>query len=139
MEAGVMLVSVAAFVMLGFTLVGGPLLLVDWSRERRRTVIERQIALTDALDGVLGPIVAPVVSKPLFRPWEIQIAVPFLRSAELARMVSVVDDVFFRVEGGRGLSYRIVLSMKRDAVREVRRRREHRSPKRWAGNAVGAA
>lgn len=135
----VMLVGLGAFVLVAFALVGGPMVLMDWSRKRLQAVIDRQIALTDALDGALGPIVAPVVSKPLFRPWEIQIAVPFLRSAVLARMVSVVDDAFSRIEGGRGLSYRIVLSTKQDAVREVRRRREHRSPKRWAGNPVGAA
>lgn len=139
MQVDVMLVSLAACVLVGLTLVGGPFLLVDWARKRSRTAIERQIALTEALDAELGPIMAPVVTKPLFRPWEIQIAVPFLRSAVLTRMVSVVDDVFSSVEGGGGLHYRIVLDAKQDAPGEARRRRAHRAPKRWAGNPVGAA
>ena len=139
MQAGVMLVSVAAFVLLGSTLVGGPLLLIDWARERRRTVIERQIALTDALDGQLGPIVAPVVTKPVFGPWEIQIAVPYLRSAVLARILSVVDDIFAGVEGGGGPSYRIVLSATQDPLRETAGRRTRRLRKRWAGDPIAAA
>jgi hypothetical protein len=111
MQAGVMVVSGAAFVLLGFALVGGPMLLVDWCRRRRQTAIERQIALTDALDGQLGPIVAPVVKKPLFGPWEIQIAVPFLRAASVARILSVVDAVFARAEGSSPRSYRIFLNV----------------------------
>ena len=138
MEASVPVVGVAAFVVLGFVLVGGPMFVVDWSRRRSRAVAARQIALTDALDAALGPIVAPVVSKRLFRPWEIRIAVPFLRSAVLARMMSAIDDVF-SVEGGSAPAYRIVLSPKQDAPRAGGRRRTHRSPKRWAGNPVGAA
>lgn len=139
MVVDVVVVALAAFALLGFVLVGGPMLAVDWFRKRRRVVTEHQITLTEALDAELGPIVAPVVRKPLFRPWEIRIAVPFLQSAALARMVSVVDDVFSGVDGGRGLSYRIVLSAKQDGLRETRRRHAHRSPKRWAGNPVGAA
>lgn len=111
MQAGMMLVSVAASLLLGFALVGGPMLLVDLSRKRRQTAIERQIALTDELDGQFGPIVAPVVKKPLFGPWEIQIAVPFLRSVAVARILSVVDNVFSGVDGTGSRSYRIFLSI----------------------------
>ena len=139
MQVGVMMLSVAAFALLGFTLVGGPMLLVDWSRKRWQTVVERQIALTDALDWQLGAIVAPVVTKPLFGPWEIRIAVPFLRSAALARILSVVHDVFADVEASSGRSYRVVLSAKQGSSGKTGERRTRRSATPWAGNPVAAA
>ena len=136
MQGSVMLLSVAAFLLLGFALVGGPMLLVDWSRKRWQTVIERQIALTDALDGKLGAIVAPVVTRPFFGPWEIRIAVPLLRSAALARILSVVDSVFC---DRSGRSYRIVLSAKQGSPGEARVGRVRPSAKPWARNPVTAA
>ncbi len=139
MHAGVMVVSGAAFVLLVFTLVGGPMLLMDWSRKRRQTAVARQIALTDALDGQLGAIVAPVVTKPLLGPWEIQIAVPFLRSTTVAGILSVVDDVFSDVAGVDSSFYRIVLSAKPGSLRETRAPRKARSTKRWSGNTMAAA
>ncbi len=111
MHASLMVVSGAAFVPLGFALVVGPMLLVDWSRKRRQEVIRRQIALTDALDGQFGAIVSPTVKKPLFGPWEIRIAVPILRSAAVARILSVVDTMFSGVEGTGSRPYRIFLSI----------------------------
>jgi hypothetical protein len=37
--------------------------LVDVRRARREQAVSRQIALTDAIHGVLGPVVAPVVRR----------------------------------------------------------------------------
>ncbi len=104
----------AVFFALAFTLIGGPMVLVDWSRKRRETVIARQIALTDALDGRFGAIVAPVVTRSLFGSWEVRIAVPFLQSAVLSQMLSVIDGVF--ADGGPTPSraYRIALTVARD-------------------------
>lgn len=138
MHAGVMMLRGAVLVLLGFVVVGGPMLLVDWSRKRRQTAIDRQIALTDALDGWLGAIVAPLVKKPLLGPWEIQIAVPLHRSATVARILSVVDEVFSGVEGGSGRSYRVVLSAKQDSLREAGERRARRSAKPWTGKRIAA-
>jgi hypothetical protein len=136
MDAGVMVVSGMAFLLLGFVLVGGPMLLADWSWKRRQTAIERQIALTDALDGQLGSIVAPVVKKPLFGPWEIRIGVPFTRLAAVATILSVVDDLFSGVER-LGLSpYRIILSAKPDSLEETRAPRPPKSTEGWAGNLI---
>jgi hypothetical protein len=131
-----MVVGVVAIVLLGFVLFGGPVLLVDWLRRRRQTAIERQVALTDALDGRLGAMVAPVVTKPLFGPWEVQIAVPFLRSAATAEILAVVDNVFSGVGGMNASTYRIVLSAKPDSLRETR---APRSTRRWAGGRIAAA
>ena len=129
----------AAFVLLLFVLGGGPMLLVDWSRKRREREIARQIALTDALDGALGPIVAPVVTKPLFGPWEIQLTVPVDKSATMGRILSVVDEVFADVEEAASRPYRIFLSTRPEPLREAHAFRTPRSATRWAGNPIGAA
>jgi hypothetical protein len=136
MQGSMMLLSVGAFLLLGFALVGGPMLLVDWSRKRWQMAIERQIALTDALDGKLGAIVAPVVTRPFFGPWEIRIAVPLLRSAALARILSVVDSVFC---DRSGRSYRIVLSAKQGSRGGARVGRVRPSAKPWARKPIPAA
>jgi hypothetical protein len=48
--------AVALFVLAGFV---GMAVLPGWLRTRRREAVRRQIVLTDALDGRLGPIVSP--------------------------------------------------------------------------------
>lgn len=139
MHIGVMLMSGGAFVLLGFVLLGGPMCLVDWSRKRREQAIERQIMLTDALDGQLGAIVAPVVKKPLLGPWEIRIAVPCLRSVVVAGILSVVDDVFSDVAGIGASAYRVVLHAKPASPGETHVPRRPRSTNRWAGSPMPAA
>jgi hypothetical protein len=136
MHAGVMVFSGAAFVLIGFALVGGPMILVDRLRRRRQMAIERQIALTNAIDAQMGAIVSPVVARPLFSPWEIRIAVPFHRSATVAGILSVVDEVFQDVEGAGGRPYRVFLTARPDIVRETR---PPSSTKRWAGGPVATA
>jgi hypothetical protein len=137
METGVMVVSVGVFVLLGFTLVGGPMVLADWVRKRREAMVARQVALTDALDERLGVIVAPVVTKPLFGPWEVRVAVPFVRSTVLARMFSVIDDVFAGREGMESGSYRILLTVPRDSRRAESEHRAPGSTNQWAGIPLG--
>jgi len=117
MHVAVLALSGLAFLLVGFAVIGGPMVLTDWVRKRRETVIARQIALTEALDGRFGAIVTPVVAKPLFRPWEVRIAVPLHRSAILARMLGAVDEAFFGVEGPGPRSYRILLSVPPDVQR----------------------
>ena len=136
MHAGVFAFDGVAFVLIGFALIGGPMILVDWLRRRRQTAIERQIALTNAIDGQVGVIVSPVVTKPLFGPWKIRIAVPFHRSATVARILSVVDEVFQDVEGAASRPYRIFLTATADSLRETH---PSRSTTRWAGNSRAAA
>jgi hypothetical protein len=133
------MLSDATFVLLLFALCGGPVLLVDWFRRRRQKEITRQIALTDAIDGRIGSIVAPVVTKPLFGPWEIQIAVPLHQSAMVARILSVVNEVFPSFEGTDSRPYRIFLSAKAESPRQRRASRRPRSATRWARNPIGAA
>jgi hypothetical protein len=48
--------------------------------ERRRDRrVARQIMVTDAIHKELGPVVAPLVRKPLWGPWQLEMAVPFAR------------------------------------------------------------
>ena len=136
MQASLTALSAVAFVLLGFTLFGGPMILVDWSRRRQREAIERQIALTDALDGRLGATVAPVVKKPLFGPWAIRIAVPFRDSATVARILPVVDEVFQDAGGTGSCPYRLFLGPMPDSLRGTC---APRAPKRWVGGPVAAA
>jgi len=138
MDTGVMVLGTVACVLLGCTLVGGPMLLVDWARMRREAVIARQIVLTDALDAQLGPLVAPVVKKPLFGPWEVRIAIPRPGSVVLARIIAVTDQVFADVEGTPPMPYRMLLSLTPNSWRAVERV-GRRSVERWPGNPVTAA
>jgi hypothetical protein len=138
MDAGVLFVGSLVFVLLGFVLIGGPMILTDWARARRQAVVARQIELTDALDSRLGARVAPVVTKPLLGPWEVRIAVPILGAATLARMIAVVDAVFSNAGEKQSNNYRIVLSVTPEARRTVDRH-TRRSANRWAGTPVTAA
>jgi len=138
-NATVMVFGGVTLVLFLFVLCGGPMFLVDWLRKRRQEEIARQIALTDAIDGQLGAAVAPVVTKPFFGPWEIRIAVPLHQSGKVARILSVVDEVFPGVEGARSRPYRLFLTARPDPPPGTRGSRRPGSATRWAGNPIGAA
>ncbi len=123
-------IGVAA--MLGFVLVGGPVL-VDGFRTRRDQAIRRQIALTDALDGRLGPIVAPLVRRPLWGPWEIRIAVPEQRWAAVPGILAVVHQMFSAAHASGSQPYWIVLRTQDDSG-EV-----HGPNSAWARKRLAAA
>lgn len=139
MDAGVRAISAVVLVFLGFTLVGGPMILADWSRQRRAAVIARQIALTDALDGQLGPVVTPVVTKSIFGPWEVRIAAPLLQPAVQARMLAVIDDLFAGGSQAAPNACRILLTVADDSRRMGAERGAHRPVERWAGTPAAAA
>ena len=129
--------ATAAIVLFAFPWIGGPIL-IDWLRHRREEIIKRQIALTDAIDGQLGPIVAPVVKKPLLGPWQIRIAVPISRPAAIGRILAVVHAVLSTGDGMHPGSYQIVLTPKQDLVGEARGTRASHPTERWRGRAVTA-
>lgn len=89
-------------------LVAAPMLFTE-GRKRREAVLARRIALTDALDGQLGPIATPLVRKLPWGPWEIQIAAPLFGFGAVVRVFAIVNQVLSGVEGTRENSYRIVL------------------------------
>lgn len=139
MDTGVMLFGMVVFLLLVFVLIGGPMVLADWVRKRRQETIRRQIALTEAIDGELGALVAPLVKRPLWGPWQIQISVPFARPSAVGRILAVAHEVLSVVERMHPSSYRIVLAAMQDPVQEARQPRVRHAAKPWASTPVAAA
>lgn len=101
---------------------------VAWVRSRRAEATRLQIALTDALDATVGPIVAPVVRLGLRRSWRIELAVPATRFPVLGRVLAVAHETLSRAEGLRPGQYRIVVSPAADSPTSVR--------PGWSGSAL---
>ncbi len=93
--------------------VGVLLELAAWRDRRRQAGIARQIALTDAIAGELGAIVAPVVTPALWGPWEVRIPVPFSRPLTVARILAITHRSLARIPDG----YEIVLVSQEEPVR----------------------
>jgi hypothetical protein len=96
---------IALFVVVGFTALT---ILPGMVRERRQEAVRRQIALTDALDSALGPVVAPIVTKPLFAPWRVEIAVPLSHPVMVGRLLGIAH-CSLSAGGLAPDAYRIVL------------------------------
>ncbi len=77
-------------------LIAGLLALAAWRDRRREAMVARQIRLSDAIADELGPIVAPVVSKPLGAPWRVEIRVPVNRPAAVSRIVAIAHETLTR-------------------------------------------
>jgi hypothetical protein len=72
------------------------LLHVSSTLERRREqVVMRQIALTDAIHGVMGPVVAPIVRRGARGRWVGVLAIP-PGYAEIGRMVQIAQATLGR-------------------------------------------
>lgn len=100
------------------TFVGWPIALIallDWNRRRREAAVRRQIALTDAIDGQVGAVVAPVVKKPFWRPWQIEVALPFDRPLTVGRILAVMHQALRAGDGTDATRYRIILAPKQEA------------------------
>jgi hypothetical protein len=85
-----------------------------WFERRRAAAIARQITLTDAIAGELGAVVAPVVTKPLWGPWQIRIAVPLARPATVGTIIAIAHRVLALAERMSPGEYRIVLAPQED-------------------------
>jgi hypothetical protein len=125
--------------LLAFLWIGAPILLTSWLRKRRQETVRRQIALTDAIDGELGMIVAPVVKQPLWGPWQVQLAVPFTRPAAAARILAVAHDVLSALDRVSPMGYQVVLTPKPEPVRPASETQVNRSAERWPGDTALAA
>ena len=103
----------------------GLLALAAWRDRRREAVIARQVRLTDAIAEEVGPVVAPLVSKPLGRPWRVDIRVPIGRPGVVSRIVAVAHDTLTRNGAGR---YELVIVPEPAPVRALAasRRPTHR-------------
>ncbi|HEV8673128.1 MAG TPA: hypothetical protein VGX21_03715 [Methylomirabilota bacterium] len=91
-----------------------------WRDRRRRAAIARQITLTDAIAGELGAVVAPVVTKPLWGPWQIRIAVPFTRPATVGSIIAIAHRVLAFAERMSPGDYHIVLTPQEEPARGPR-------------------
>ena len=139
MGTGMILLGWGVFALGVFVLIGGPAMLTDWRRHRQAAAIGRQIALTDALDGRLGPIVSPVVTRPLWGPWQVQIAVPFTRPGLVGTILQVVEETLAPSPDAPGDRYRIVLTPQPDANRAAGAARPNQSAAPWLADPRLAA
>ncbi len=85
----------------------GLLALAAWRDHRREAMVARQVRLTDALADELGPVVAPLVVKPLGGPWRVEISVPVGRPAIVSRIVAIAHETLTRSGAAR---YELVLT-----------------------------
>ncbi len=123
------------------SLIGGPMVLMDWLRKRREETIRCQIALTDAIDGHFGATVSPVVNvkRPLWGPWQIKIAAPFTRSAAMGRILALAHEVLAVADRMNPDHYEIVLTPRQEPVRDEEAKPPARhSPERWSGDTIAA-
>ncbi|HEX7512126.1 MAG TPA: hypothetical protein VF464_02040 [Candidatus Methylomirabilis sp.] len=112
MNPSSLLLAVAMVTLYVFLWIGAPILLVGWLRSRRQEAIQRQIKLTDAIDARLGSIVSPVVTKPLWGPWRVRIAMPLIRPAPVGRILAITHGVLSGIDRVKPGRYQIVLTPK---------------------------
>jgi hypothetical protein len=103
MTAATVILTMSSPILLVLGLLG----LAAWRDARREGMIARQIRLSDAIADELGPIVAPVVVKPLGGPWRVEIKVPVGRPAIVSRIVAIAHDTLTRSGASR---YELVLT-----------------------------
>jgi hypothetical protein len=135
------LTLLGAMIVLSYCLlILSAIILPGWLERRRRETGELQGTLTGAIDAEVGPIVAPVVKRPFWGPWRIEIAVPLGRADTVGRILARAHKTLSAVDGMHPTAYRLVLAHNSDAVRFPRNPRP-----RWlsapplAGGHVRAA
>lgn len=121
-----------------FLWIGIPIVLADWLRKRRQETVKRQVALTEAIDGRLGAVVAPVVKKPLWGPWQVRLAVPFTQPAVVGRILAVVDEMLSASDPMLPDQYRIILTNREESIREKRQTQAGRPAETWSREAMTA-
>ncbi len=121
-----------------FLWIGIPIVLADWLRKRRQETVKRQVALTEAIDGRLGAIVAPVVKKPLWGPWQVRLAVPFTQPAVVGRILAVVDEMLSASDPRLPDQYRILLTNREEPIRKKRETQAGRPAETWSRKAITA-
>jgi hypothetical protein len=117
------------------SLFGGPVVLVDWLRKRRRETVMQQIALTDAIYAQFGPIASPVVKRPLWGPRQIQFQVG---PGAAAKALAAAHEVLSAADRMNLRRYQIVLTPSQDPIREEEKTRARQSTKRWHGDTIVA-
>ncbi len=120
--------------------VAAAIALPGWLGRRRRETGALQGTLTGAIDAEVGPLVAPVVKRPFWGPWRVEIAVPLGRADMVGRILAQAHKTLSDAEGIHPAAYRLILAHKADAARFPRRPRPRRiSATPLAGGHVRAA
>ncbi len=139
MNTGLTLFGAMIALLYSLTILGA-IVLPGWLERRRREAAELQAIITDAIDGEVGPIVAPVVKRPIWGPWRIEIAAPLGRRDTVGRILARAHKTLSAADGMRPGAYRLVLAHKSDAIRFPRNPRPRRaSVSPLAGGHVRAA
>jgi hypothetical protein len=95
---------------LPLVLTGALLVLVGRLQRRRIAEVVRQIRLTDAIHARLGAVAAPVVRKPLGRPWQVQVAAPLEQPEIVDPLLALIRQEFAEGEGWWAAPFEIVLT-----------------------------
>ena len=104
------LVIALAVAVIPFAVVIALLKLVEGAQRARDRALGRQIALTNAIHERLGPIVAPVVRKRPWGPWQVSIPVPFARPETVSAILAVTREAFSARDGRDVQRVEIVLT-----------------------------
>jgi hypothetical protein len=123
------------FVLFMASLLGGPMVLVDWLRKRRRETVTQQIALTDAIYAQFGSIASPVVKRPLWGPRQIQFQVG---PGAVAKVLVAAHEVLSVADRMNLHRYQIVLMPNQESFREEEKTPVRQSTKRWHGDTIVA-
>ena len=84
--------------------------LVKRAQRSRDEALARQIALTDAIHERLGAVVAPVVRKRPWGPWQVDIAVPLKNPETVRAVVAVTHEMWDAHRADDAASLRLVLT-----------------------------
>ena len=115
-----MLKLVAAFAvpLVPLIVIALPLALAGWIlhalEQRRDRRVARQIMVTDAIHRELGPVVAPLVRKRLWGPWQLEMAVPFARPGVVGTALAIAHQTLADEGSGKPDAFQIVLTPQED-------------------------
>ena len=84
--------------------------LASWRQRVRLAEIARQIAVTDAIHAVLGPVVSPVVRRTVWGGWRLAIPVPLDRPDIVAQVLDTASGTFSAAERTSPTRFEIVLT-----------------------------
>ena len=121
------------FLLVMASLLGGPAVLVDWLRKRRREAVMQQILLTDKIYAEYGAIASPEVKRPLWGPRKIEFQVGPGATAKVLVAAHEVLSVADRMKLGR---YQIILTPIQGRVREEEKAPVRQSTKSWHGDTI---
>ena len=98
------------FAALPIVLLVAILRFVHAAQGRRAAAIAHQIHLTDALHARLGALLAPVVTRPRGRPWQVAVRMELERLDVVGELTAAVSDEFTSRDPRRPEAFQLVLS-----------------------------